>query len=81
MSQITEYVRKCPENVLRRIEKASKARLYVLQEKGPLGFIISEDGDDENPKKHRITLGTTHSCSCNRYVSEGSLCIHTVSMM
>jgi E3 ubiquitin-protein ligase ZSWIM2 len=76
MSRQNDYVRKCPDSVLKRIEKAKSARLYVLQEMGPLGFIVSDDGN--GTRKFRIHLGSTHSCSCNKHAG---LCVHVLWVM
>jgi E3 ubiquitin-protein ligase ZSWIM2 len=79
MSRETEYVRKCSDVLIQRIEKAKRAKFYVLQELGPLSFIISEDS--ETARKFRISLGSRHTCSCGKFQSEGSLCKHTLWVM
>ncbi|KAJ3321190.1 E3 ubiquitin-protein ligase Zswim2 [Boothiomyces sp. JEL0866] len=50
-TRITEYQRKCPENVQALIDTANTTQLYVLQELGPMAFIVA---DENNSKKFKM---------------------------
>lgn len=46
-----------PEELLKkRIEKAKKAKLYLLQQAGPNSFIIG--GGDSEDHRHKVTIGS-----------------------
>jgi len=63
----------CPEKLIRRIEDVAEARLYLLRQTGPTGFLLKED---ESNNKFKVLLGGTHSCDCAGYVKEKELCKH-----
>ena len=46
MSRSVPWRRACPDQVIRRIEEALQARVYILRETGPTGFLVKEDGLD-----------------------------------
>ncbi|KAJ3107450.1 E3 ubiquitin-protein ligase Zswim2 [Phlyctochytrium planicorne] len=45
MSREKPWRRICPELVRSRIKEASEARFYVVQELGPMAFVLRDDGD------------------------------------
>ncbi|KAJ3065367.1 E3 ubiquitin-protein ligase Zswim2 [Podochytrium sp. JEL0797] len=51
MLRSAPYRRTCPDHIKTRIESASKLRLYVVQETGPMAFIVKESLTplDESP--------------------------------
>lgn len=61
------------ETVLKRVQKAQKARLYLLQQPGPHSFVI---GGDSPEHKFRIIIGP-QTCTCGR----GPHCIHLLFVM
>ncbi|XP_031571469.1 E3 ubiquitin-protein ligase ZSWIM2-like isoform X2 [Actinia tenebrosa] len=73
MSRQVPWRRICPDVVCHRIEQANQARIYLLRETGPTGFLLKEDGND---KKFKVFLGDQHSCTCSTFMKERELCIH-----
>lgn len=73
MARRIPWRRNCPDVVLNRIEEAIQARIYLLRETGPTGFLLKEDGLD---KKFKVFLGDRHSCTCQNFTKEKELCIH-----
>ncbi|KAK3716946.1 hypothetical protein QZH41_014638 [Actinostola sp. cb2023] len=73
MSRQVPWRRSCPDVVSRRIEQANQARIYLLRETGPTGFLVKEDGVE---KKFKVFLGDLHSCTCSTFMKEKELCIH-----
>ncbi|XP_067935526.1 mitogen-activated protein kinase kinase kinase 1-like isoform X2 [Watersipora subatra] len=64
-----------PEEIMkRRIEKAKKAKLYLLQQAGPNTFIIG--GGESQDQRHKVTIGP-QLCSCGK----GFLCAHILFVM
>ncbi|XP_065069659.1 mitogen-activated protein kinase kinase kinase 1-like isoform X2 [Rhopilema esculentum] len=55
------------------VQKAMRARLYLLHQGGPLTFLI---GGDSPEHKYRVTIGK-QSCSCGK----GPHCIHVLFVM
>lgn len=53
MSRQVPWRRICPDVVCHRIEQANQARIYLLRETGPTGFLLKEDGND---KKFKVSL-------------------------
>lgn len=53
MARRIPWRRVCPELVKERIEEALQARIYLLRETGPTGFLVKEDGID---KKFKVRL-------------------------
>eukprot|EP00794_Sanderia_malayensis_P007875 gene7873-8725_t len=61
-------------NKLRKVvQKAMRARLYLLHQVGPLTFLI---GGDSPEHKYKVTIGK-QNCSCGK----GPHCIHMLFMM
>ncbi|KAJ3405146.1 E3 ubiquitin-protein ligase Zswim2, partial [Chytridiales sp. JEL 0842] len=48
MSRVLPLRRACPDLIKRRIQQASRAHMYVVQENGPLSFIIREGDSGSN---------------------------------
>ncbi|GAB6029131.1 Mitogen-activated protein kinase kinase kinase 1 [Chamberlinius hualienensis] len=61
------------ENVVRKVKKARKARLYLLQQPGPHSFVV---GGDSPEHKYRVMVGP-QTCTCSR----GPHCIHVLFIM
>lgn len=53
MARRVPWRRTCPDVVMNRIEDASQARIYLLRETGPTGFLLKEDGLD---RKFKVCL-------------------------
>jgi len=63
----------CPDKLLTSIANISEARLYLLRQTGPTGFLLKEhDGET----KFKVLLGSVHSCDCNFFLKEKELCKH-----
>jgi len=73
MARRIPWRRLCPDVVANRIEEASQARIYLLRETGPTGFLLKEDGLD---RKFKVFLGDQHSCTCQTFMKEKELCLH-----
>lgn len=73
MARRIPWRRLCPDVVATRIEDASQARIYLLRETGPTGFLLKEDGLD---RKFKVFLGDQHSCTCQTFMKEKELCLH-----
>lgn len=56
MARQVPWRRTCPDVVCHRIEQANQARIYLLRETGPTGFLLKEDGND---KKFKVSLKTS----------------------
>lgn len=56
MTRQVPWRRTCPDIVVNRIEDASQARIYLLRETGPTGFLLKEDGLDRKFKVCLINL-------------------------
>lgn len=56
MTRQVPWRRSCPDIVVNRIEDASQARIYLLRETGPTGFLLKEDGLDRKFKVCLINL-------------------------
>lgn len=63
----------CPDKLLSTIINISDARLYLLRQTGPTGFLIKEH---EGELKYKVLLGIVHSCDCNYFLKEKELCKH-----
>lgn len=57
----------------RRVEKASRARFYLLRQSGPTAFMVVGDSPEH---KYRVMLGP-QTCSCSR----GPHCVHLLFVM
>jgi len=53
MSRQVPWRRTCPDVVSRRIEEANQARIYLLRDTGPTGFLLKEDGVE---KKFKVRI-------------------------
>ena len=58
----------------KNIDKALETQLYVIQELGPLAFILKEEGLHE--RKFRVALGQLHKCNCPYHLTHTELCHH-----
>ena len=62
MSRQVPWRRSCPDVVSRRIEQANQARIYLLRETGPTGFLVKEDGVEKKFKvRNEFTLVLSES--------------------
>ena len=52
MSRRIPWRRICSDIVSERIERANQARIYLLRETGPTGFLVKEDGVERTFKVH-----------------------------
>jgi hypothetical protein len=50
MSRSVPWRRTCPDKVLSRIDRAARARIYLLRATGPTGFLLTAEGDDRKFK-------------------------------
>ena len=50
MARRVPWRRVCPDVVMNRIDEAIQARIYLLRETGPTGFLLKEDGSDRKFK-------------------------------
>ena len=67
------------KDVKKIIAKAKGTEMYVVQELGPLAFIVKEgDGHD---KKFRVALGQLHQCTCPLAAFRTELCHHILWIM
>ena len=57
----------------KRVEKASRARFYLLRQSGPTAFTVAGDSPEH---KYRVMLGP-QTCSCSR----GPHCVHLLFVM
>lgn len=73
MARRVPWRRVCPDVVASRIDEAIQARIYLLRETGPTGFLLKEDGSD---RKLKVFLGDQHSCTCQTFMKEKELCVH-----
>ncbi|RKO87683.1 hypothetical protein BDK51DRAFT_16435 [Blyttiomyces helicus] len=85
MSRAAPLRRSCPPTVAARIEDASTASFCVVQELGPLSFILrpstdhtAEDRTEERApsEKIKVGLGALQTCTCSVFAAEGELCVH-----
>jgi len=58
------------------MDSLDSCRLYVLQQRGPLSFIVKRDGEKG---KHRVMIGEKQSCSCHQ--DNTKLCQHLFFVM
>lgn len=63
MARRVPWRRTCPDVVANRIEDASAARIYLLRETGPTGFLLKEDGVD---RKFKVCLAPSSVKQCNK---------------
>ena len=74
MSRLAPLV-KINDEIKHRIQAAKNAQFYVLQELGPMAFVLRQGDSDE---KFKIGLGSLQSCNCSRHRSHGYACVHIV---
>ncbi|KAJ3272762.1 E3 ubiquitin-protein ligase Zswim2 [Terramyces sp. JEL0728] len=72
-TRLTEYQRKCPANIKALIDTARTTQMYVLQEMGPMAFMVA---DEANSKKFKVSLGQIHTCSC-----KSKCCLHMMWLL
>jgi E3 ubiquitin-protein ligase ZSWIM2 len=66
------------------LQKAKSKSLYLMQELGPLAFVIKEESDSRDSTKdtkYRVCIGELHQCSCPYYTSRAELCCHILWVM
>ncbi|KAJ3302288.1 E3 ubiquitin-protein ligase Zswim2 [Kappamyces sp. JEL0829] len=68
------YIAKCPPSLLDAIEQALASRLYILQEIGPMAFIVKGDAE----RKYKVGIGSRHQCSCAALSLKSNYCLHTL---
>ena len=73
MSRKTTWRRTCPDALVLRIRQAAEARLYILRNLGPTGYLLKEH---ESDAQFKVYLGDPHTCSCALYLKEHELCLH-----
>ncbi|KAI9208004.1 uncharacterized protein BJ171DRAFT_636488 [Polychytrium aggregatum] len=78
MSREQPLRRTCPPLVQERLDQAANLRLLVVQELGPMAFILREA---EAEKKYKVGLGSCQTCTCADFVSEQELCVHILWVM
>ncbi|XJO71718.1 hypothetical protein BDV3_001186 [Batrachochytrium dendrobatidis] len=49
MSRLASLRKKCPDNIKERILKAQQLQFFVLQELGPMAFVLSDNGSSKRP--------------------------------
>ncbi|TPX67512.1 hypothetical protein SpCBS45565_g03725 [Spizellomyces sp. 'palustris'] len=91
MSRSAPFRRICPEIVQKRIENARELQFFVVQELGPMAFIIKEpNGPPPSPdsvaanrtgRKFKVGLGSLQTCTCSSFMKDGELCAHTLWVM
>ncbi|KAI9100500.1 hypothetical protein DFS34DRAFT_488472 [Phlyctochytrium arcticum] len=96
MSRAVPFRRICPKKVQARIDKAARSRFFVVQELGPMAFIIEAPPSPAEPsaatdapdppvnttsRKYKVSLGSTQSCSCSQFLRERELCVHVLWLM
>lgn len=73
------YVSKPSEALRQRLAAAASARLFVVQEPGPTSFVLrSEAAEGVRERKHRVSIGSTHSCSCG---ARNQPCLHVAFVL
>ncbi|KAH7825620.1 putative Zinc finger SWIM domain-containing protein 2 [Monocercomonoides exilis] len=70
MSRETPWVNKSDESTDALLQLASHSGLLVIQNVGPLSFVIR----DANGRKNKVSLGGVNICSCQK--RRGDLCVH-----
>ncbi|KAJ3321993.1 subunit of the Arp2/3 complex, partial [Blyttiomyces sp. JEL0837] len=77
MSRAAPYRRICPEKVKARINQAVEQQFYVVQELGPMAFILREGETSDTPAKNiKVGLGSYQTCNCHTFLTENELCVH-----
>ncbi|ORX50406.1 hypothetical protein BCR36DRAFT_404515, partial [Piromyces finnis] len=86
MDRIYPYRSRAPnKNFKEKIEKAKQSSFYIIQELGPLAFIVREDKFISEKKqkgiKYRVSLGEHQICTCGSFQSEKDICVHLLWIM
>jgi len=59
------------KNFKEKIDKAKQSSFYLIQELGPLAFVVREDKPISEKKnagiKYRISLGERQTCTCGSF--------------
>ena len=58
MSRSVPWRRACPDKVLSRINRAARARIYLLRATGPTGFLLTAEGDERKFKVSYLSRET-----------------------
>ena len=58
MSRSVPWRRTCPDKVLSRINRAARARIYLLRATGPTGFLLTAEGDERKFKVSYLSRET-----------------------
>ncbi|KAI8808476.1 hypothetical protein BJ742DRAFT_869168 [Cladochytrium replicatum] len=82
---------RCPIKVLSRLDQAQQIRMFVVQESGPMAFVVrdsssssdheSEGSSTARAKKYKVALGSRQTCSCPTFLTENDLCVHILWVM
>jgi hypothetical protein len=74
------YQRTPSDAIIRRIKNAKTRHFYVLQEVGPMAFIITDEigGEADTTKKYKVAIGYSHQCNCSKFYQDGYTCTHIV---
>jgi len=75
MSRNTSWRRTCPDALLLRINEGFEARLFILRNTGPTGFLLKQE---EHEKEYKVCLGDPHTCTCHQFMKDRELCIHII---
>ncbi|KAI9338708.1 hypothetical protein DFJ73DRAFT_962063, partial [Zopfochytrium polystomum] len=82
MSRLTQLRLSCPDAVKHRIEQAQAAQFYVVQELGPMAFVLREEaGGRSSARRFKVCLGSSQTCSCPTHLVENDLCVHLLWVM
>ncbi|ORX78924.1 hypothetical protein BCR32DRAFT_269785 [Anaeromyces robustus] len=84
MDRIYQYRTKAPDNFKEKIAKAKQSSFYLIQELGPLAFILREDkiiSDKKHTIKYRVSLGERQTCTCGSFQTEKDICLHILWIM
>jgi hypothetical protein len=62
--------------------KAQESQFYVVQELGPMAFILKDavENPGAKPKKYKVGLGSYQSCNCPEFLMENDVCVHLVGI-
>ena len=68
----------CPEKTSMAIQLASNSTFFIVQEPGPMAFILKSDV--EECEKVKVRLGHVQTCSCSHYMANRDVCVHIVKL-
>ena len=66
---------KADKELIKKFEESVDIKLYLIQEKGPLSFVLQ----DENKKKFTTSIGSEILCNCNNVRKEH--CVHSIYIL